>query len=154
MGKQDRNHSHFFDSPERFADLFNRCLFGGRHVIRPCELAESDSVFGHGTRQNPSGFIICDKAKKWRGIYFSLLILENQTFIDYFMVMRSVKDEVAGYDRQRREGFERDLGKGRKPDGNEFLSRMFKDQRFCPVITLILYVGTDKAWDAIHRTCF
>ena len=104
MGKKDISQSNFFDNKERFADLFNGILFGGRQVIHASELEDTDSVMVLD-REDHSHKIIADKVRKWHGSYISILIQENQSYIDYGMVIRVMKEEAACYDRQRKSGF-------------------------------------------------
>ena len=146
MGKKDINQSNFFDNKERFADIFNGVLFKGKEIIQATELGEADSVMVMD-RGDYSHKIIADKVRKWHGIYISVLMQENQSYIDYAMVIRVMKEEAACYDNQRRKGYEECTGKNQIPDSHERLSGMMKDQRLLPVITLVLYLGEEKPWD-------
>ena len=88
MGQEDLYQSDFYEDNNRFSDVFNGVLFHGEDVMKPEELETEDSVMvsTRGTRNGKK--IICDKIRRWRGRYVSLLILENQSYVDYRMVLR------------------------------------------------------------------
>ena len=75
------------------------------------------------------------------------MVLENQSYVDYRMVLRVMESEVIGYDKQRKEANRKNFKAGIKLRGDEYLSGMKKGQKFTPIITLVLYVGRDKIWD-------
>ena len=52
------------------------------------------------------------KSMRWKNIILTVLILETQDYVDYFMVPRVVKKEIAIYDAQRREGYSYGLSNG------------------------------------------
>ena len=145
MGRKDMSQSDFFADKSRFSDLFNGIIFQGEPVIKAEELKVEDSVvtWRGGSKAKK---LISDKSMRWKNIVLTVLILETQDYVDYFMVPRVVKKEIAIYDAQRREGYSYGLSNGAKPDGNEFLSHMFKFQKLNPVITLVLYTG-EEIWD-------
>lgn len=149
MGQKDLAHNDYFNDKTRFADLCNGILFHGRNVIRPEELQEvgEDIVYQEDKGRRK---IIPDKVRLWDGLYLAVISLENQTKIDYRMVFRMMKEEAVSYERQwnererayRREGI---LGKKSR------LCWVGKNEKFIPVIPIVIYYGTDKAWDG--ATC-
>lgn len=147
MGKKDLYQSDFYEDKSRFADVFNGVLFAGKDVIKPGELEETDSVLVSLTKKNQGKKVICDKIRKWKGNYVSLMVLENQSYIDYGMVFRVMESEALGYGKQKRERFRTKYRKKIKYDKNEYLSQMKKGEKFTPIITLVLYLGKDKVWD-------
>lgn len=147
MGKKDLWQSDYFEDKRRFADAFNGTLFKGRQVLKPEELEEADSALVHYLQNNKSVNRICDKIRKWNGKLFSILILENQSYIDYRMVLRAMQEEILGYEKLRKEAYRKAKSKKYKFSKDEYLSHMKKDQKFIPIITLILYLGTDRPWD-------
>ena len=147
MGKKDLYQSEFYDDPRRFSDAFNGILFAGLEVMKPEELEEADSVLV-GLPESASGRkVICDKIRRWKGRYVSLMVLENQSYVDYRMVFRAMKTEVMGYEKQQREALAEAKVKGIEWNSHEYLSRMKKEQKFVPIITLVLYMGIDQPWD-------
>lgn len=147
MGKKDLLQSNFYESKERFADAFNGTLFQGKQMILPTELEEADTGLVMLLESNSPEKVICDKVRKWRGKYLALLVLENQSYIDYRMVLRNMKAEIIGYEKQRKAILEEEQRKGTRFDNHEFLSGMKKEQKLTPMITLVLYMGIEKPWD-------
>lgn len=146
MGKKDDYQSHYFENKKRFADIYNGCLFGGKELMKPEDLEETDSVIVIPSQDIASTKVICDKIRKWKGYYASILVLESQSYIDYRMVLRAMKDDLANYEKQRTQAYQCLLDSGHKPSSNEFLSRTPENFRLHPVITLVIYVGTDSPW--------
>ena len=147
MGKADIVQSDYFENNNRFSDAFNGVLFGGKQIIFPEELEEADSgittLFYNGNGQK----VICDKVKKWQGLHLAIFSLENQSYIDYRMVLRVMKSEAMGYDKQWRQKTYRNKkiwkNKKKKITRHEFLSGICKNEKFVPIITLVLYFGTE-----------
>ena len=79
MGKQDDFQSHYFENKQRFADIYNGCLFGGRQLMKPEDLEEADSVVVLPPLNTKATKVIADKVRKWKGYYASVLILESQS---------------------------------------------------------------------------
>lgn len=147
MGKKDDFQSDYFENKKRFADAFNGCLFGGKEFMKAEELEEADSVIIIPSLEEKSTKVICDKIRKWKGNYVSILTIESQSYIDYRMVLRVMKDDLANYEKQRKQAYQYALDSNIKLSNNEFLSRMPKDIKLIPVITLVIYLGTDDSWD-------
>ena len=148
MGQKDLQQSEYFDSNVRFADAYNGILFNGESIIKPEELEECDSVFVQLFETSKGKKLIADKVKKWKGQHLAILPLENQTYIDYRMVLRVMTEEVMAYEKQRKQLLDNlALTKEKLENNNEFLSGMKKDWKFVPVIPLIIYMGKDAKWD-------
>lgn len=147
MGKQDDFQSHYFENKKRFADIFNGCLFGGKELMKPEDLEEADSVVVHPALNTKSTKIIADKVRKWKGYYTSILILESQSYIDYRMGIRAMRNDLANYEKQREQAYQYLLDNGNEPSNHERLSRTPKDLKLIPCITLAIYIGTDEPWD-------
>lgn len=147
MGQRDLYQSDFYEDKSRFADVFNGVLFDGKEVIKLEELETDDSVMVSIRDKNTGKKVICDKVRKWRGKYVSIMVLENQSYVDYRMVLRVMESEIIGYDKQRKESTRKNLECGIKLSGDEYPSGMKKGQKFIPIITLVLYLGKKKLWD-------
>lgn len=98
MGKADIAVKNWLSDRERFADLFNGTVFGGKQVVLPEELEDLD---------RETDIIITDKGGKEEG---------------------------------KGQGMTRHLS------AEEYLSRFRKEDRICPVITLVFYYDVKK-WD-------
>lgn len=138
----------------RFADLFNAVLFGGRQVIRPEELEDVDtvesSVMEHGKHVESIQAVRDNmKVRKRSTVYgteFVMLGNEGQEHIHYAMPMRVMGYDYGSYKKQ----YDSNAEKCRTRDGmedDEYLSRMKKNDKFAPVITVVVYYG-EKPWDA------
>ena len=147
MGQMDLYQSDFYEDKCRFADVFNGVLFGGREIMKPEELENDDSVIVGMKRKKNLKKVICDKIRKWKGRYVSILVLENQSYVDYRMVFRVMESEVIGYEKQRKERYLEQQRENVKFNSDEYLSRMKKEQRYIPIVTLVIYMGKDKLWD-------
>ena len=151
MGKKDDYQYDYLDNYERFADQVNGALFGVRQVVKPDELESADALTVYlgreaGARKNYRD--ITDKARTWRGRLIHIITIQNQTYVDYRMVLRSMIAESIGYHKQwklKKAAHEEaeDLVRG----SDAFMSKMKKDEKFTPIITLVVYCGTERGWD-------
>ena len=147
MGQKDLYESDFYEDKSRFADAFNGVLFNGKEVMKPEELENEDSVMVSFRDENTGKKVICDKIRKWKGKYVSIVVMENQSYVDYRMVLRVMEAEVMGYNMQRKEINDKNREKGIKLSGDEYPSGIKKGQKLIPMITLVVYVGRTKLWD-------
>lgn len=149
MGKKDEYQFDYLDDNRRFADQINGALFNGRQVVKPEELepVEPQTVItGEDTRAGSVKTVV-DKVRIWKGKKLHILAVENQNYVDYQMVLRNMFSESLGYRKQwkrkkRTHGETRDL-KSR----DEYLSGMRKDEKFAPIITLVVHFGRSGGWD-------
>ena len=86
--------------------------------------------------------------KRGEGACYVLLGVENQTNIHYAMPVRAMVYDALQYDKQvKRIAQQHRQDKGAKPTRDEFLSGFTKRDTLIPVITIVIYFGTQK-WDA------
>ncbi len=162
MGREDVYENDYLDNAELFADLINGVLYQGEQVVRPQELSEQDgelrSIQGYDVRK-----ILRDKVRMWRGTALAILVVENQTKVDYRMVIRAMLSESMAYDKQWKTLKDNlkaeDKNERNKPEEkaenlkkgfltpDEYLSGMRKKDKFIPVITVVVYFGKEKPWD-------
>ena len=138
---------------ERFADLFNGQLFDGRQVILPEDLepvdSEADILVTDKSGRKRELQRYRDIVMQWKkGPLLVILGCENQAKIHYAMPVRNMIYDGLSYIEQMRQIWEEhkdetDLSVTRE----EFLSKFLKTDKIYPVITLVLYYGTEK-WDA------
>lgn len=151
MGKSDEYQFDYLDDNERFADQVNGALFQGRRVIKPGELEPADAQAVYlgkesGVRKNVR--TVVDKVRMWRGRLIHILAVENQNYVDYHMVLRNMLSESLNYQKQwRQKKREHDRKKDLKAGTDGFLSGMAKNEKFMPVITLVVYCGMEHPWD-------
>ncbi len=149
MGQKDYAQNDYFNDKVRFADACNGILFYGKEYIRPEDLQEmnTDIVYLDKDREKLCK-VIPDKLCLWKGIYISVLTIENQSLVDYSMVFRAMKTEALSYEKQFK-ALEREYcHKGLISEKENLAwSRWGKDARFVPVILIVIYYGQDKIWD-------
>ena len=146
----------FWRDNERFADLFNTILFQGKKVLDPNNLHEMDTdVSGVIELKGYSQTIsrMRDLIKKTAyGVDFIVCGIENQDRIHYAMPLRNMIYDALGYlkeyqeiNRNHKNCKEHDT----KHTKDEFLSGMRRDDRFHPIITIVIYYN-EKEWDGPH----
>ncbi len=151
MGKADAYQSDYLDDNFRFADQINGALFQGRQVVKPEELEPVETqmfYLGKESAARREVQAVADKARMWKGRLFHILAVENQTYVDYRMVLRNMLTESLSYYKQwkqKKRMHEREGDLGSNQDA--FLSGIGRDERFIPVITLVVYCGTEHPWD-------
>ena len=166
MGKTDVILKQWLKNKERFADLFNAVVFDGEQVIKPEELEELNSESGiviasaigergtdeeneqrkkmyHRTEQRYRDLVM-----RWKGkTELAVLALENQGKIHYAMPVRGMLYDALAYTDQMRLLWNQLSEEDKKSvNKNEFFSRFRKQDRLCPVITIIFYYGEEE-WD-------
>ena len=132
---------------ERYADLVNGLLLGGKQMVKPSDIQEMDSQQWNKQRRKKSKYkqMYRDLIRKTAfGINFSLVGIENQELVHYLMPLRTMEYDSAVYRKQADE-----IGrmvKDRKDLSRaEFISKFSKLDRLCPSITIVLYYGEE--WD-------
>ena len=136
MGKKDITEKNLEAWNDVFADIVNVLLFKGKRLLKEQDLEAytKDSILkvdGEIHEQER------DVSKFWKNgeIRISILGFENQTVQDYNMPLRVISYDGANYKQ-------------------ELLDKSLK-QKY-PVVTLVLYFGTDSKWKAPKRLqdCF
>lgn len=151
MGRSDEYQFDYLDDNSRFADQVNGALFKGRQIVKPEELEPADMQFVYlgkeaGVRKNFK--TIVDKVRMWRGRLIHILAVENQDYVDYHMVLRNMLTESLSYQRQwKQKKAAHEKNKDFKIGTDEFFSGMGKEEKFMPIITLVVYCGTEHPWD-------
>ena len=140
----------FWRQNERFADLFNAVIFRGKQVIKPEDLTERDT--------DMSGIIqfkgyqetlerTRDVVKKMAyGVEFAVLGIESQQKIHYAMPLRTMLYDSLGYLKEYQEITRICKAERGKMTEDEFLSKMRKEDRLHPIISIVLYYS-EKSWD-------
>lgn len=145
MGETDIVTKSYLKDNRRFADLCNGVLFKGQQIISPKELRSLDSSNEY-VNEEKSKLVTTDITKQWHGIKIVVLSLENQTYVDYRMVLRSFLSEALYYHEQ---WYRKKREHQRRKDlqGDEYLSGIKRNELFISVITIVIYYGLEKAWD-------
>ena len=148
MSRKDVMTAIYLQDKNRFADLINVYCFHGKAVIRPEDIQEIDSTEIHVHRRKKNLYT----SKKYRdlarkvvcGTQFLIVSVEDQSHVDYAMPIRVMGYDANRYEKQLMDRKQEHRGK-KDLIGSEFLSGISRDDRFLPVITLVLYFG--KHWD-------
>ena len=146
MGKKDLWQSDYFEDKRRFADMVNGSLFQGKQLVKAGELEEVDSQLVYHGKTEETVKVIRDKAYRWKGQQVSIVVLENQSYIDYRMVFRVMLEEVIGYLKQQKRAYRKWKDNGYPFTQEEFLSQMRKEEKFIPEIILVVNLDRKK-WD-------
>ncbi|MBD5494149.1 MAG: hypothetical protein HDR12_07185 [Lachnospiraceae bacterium] len=149
MGKKDDYQFDYLDDNRRFADQINGALFNGRQIVKPEELEPEEtqviSTFGKPETKNIK--TIVDKVRFWKGNKIHILAIENQNYVDYQMVLRNMLSESNGYHKQWKQKRHTHEEAHDLKDRDEYLSGMKKEEKFEPIITLVVYFGGEHPWD-------
>ena len=170
MGKIDTITKKYMENPIVFADAFNQFLYHGDQKIDPARLTELDTteiVIPYGA----SGAGVPEQ--KYRDVLkllyamtdgrtaYCVVGIENQAEIHYALPVRNgVYDflqlshqvsEAASAHRQAMKEMKSEHSDNPQekedPTDGEFLSGFWKTDRLIPVVTLVIYFGSDS-WDA------
>ncbi len=137
--KYDSATKEYFSDNVRFADIVNFYLFEGRNVIKEDQLRSIDTNYAASGIQRTRDLIkevSYDMAMKTDGERDYIIVgIENQTKIDYGMVVRTLLYDALAYDRQMKE-----ISSG----------HLHKTDCLNPVITIVIYYG-EKKWDGKKR---
>ncbi|MCM1263262.1 MAG: Rpn family recombination-promoting nuclease/putative transposase [Butyrivibrio sp.] len=172
MGRKDDYQFDYLDDNTRFADQINGALFNGTQVVKPEELEPEDSQIvstgiidcdvrqeGKSDRKSRKGKnrrqksesesirTVVDKARVWKGRKLHILVVENQNYVDYQMVLRNMLSESVGYRKQWKQKKRLHTAAGDLNGKDEYLSGIKKDEKFAPIITLVVYFGDEHKWD-------
>lgn len=151
MGRQDEYQFSYLDDDRRFADQVNGALFQGRQIVKPEELIQADHqivYLGKEDGKRNSFKTVVDKARLWKGRQLHILVVENQNYVDYRMVLRAMLSESLGYQKQWKQKKRiHEQNRDFKNDTDAFLSGMEREEKFTPIITLVVYYGMAHPWD-------
>ena len=152
MGAIDTLSKEYMSDPKHFADAINFFLFDGEQVVQASNLKELDPtemaiVYGNDARVPVQK--VRDVAKSWNSMYdsnaiYMILGIENQSEVHYAMAVKNMVYDALNYADQVREA--RKSHQGETMTGDEFLSGFTKDDKLIPVITLVVYFGSEP-WD-------
>ena len=155
MSKKDTITKEYMSKRQYFADAFNSSVFDGKQIIKADEMAlqeldptELGIVFANEET---------DIVQKYRDILkkcvvmsngkmmFLLLGIENQSEVHYAMPVRNLLYDALNYGQQVKQ-IAAEHRKEKDLKDAEFLSGFSKTDKIIPVISLVVYFGSDK-WD-------
>ena len=165
MGKElstDVVEKDYWRNNDQFADLFNAVLFKGENVIKADSLEELDTEessvienkkYAQSLKESRD-ILKVSKQLVDSSLQLSILGIENQELVHYAMPMRVMLYDGLAYKKQFDNNAMKysDDEKRKKYNltSDEFISRMRKEDKFAPVITIVIYYG-NKTWDGAKR---
>lgn len=156
MGKYDDAMYRYLSDNDRFADLFNAVLFGGRAVLRGEDL-ESHAERSVDVRLPASKGIsslvpefrngVRDIVKRFGSkAGFLVLGVENQNTVDYAMPYRILQYHLSNY-REQMERIKKQKEKELRDQSisvNYFNTRFGAEDKLRPIYTICFYHGTER----------
>ncbi len=155
MGKIDILSKKFMSDNEIFADAFNYLLYDGKQKIKPEDLKPLDTSsisveinntnVSSAVQKNRDVFKILS-AKRTDKVGFLILGVENQANVHYAMPVRTMLYDSMQYASQVDIKSKENKKNKKCSNSNEFLSGFTKEDKLVPVITLVIYFGSEE-WD-------
>jgi hypothetical protein len=141
----------YWKQKQEFADFFNAYLFNGREVLKADKLVERDTDSSTVLEVDDADISIqaardiLNVAMVCEGIEYAILGLEDQDYIHYALPFKTEGYDVYSYDRQykQRKSYYKTTN---ELTGDERMSGIKKTDKFTPVITVVIYYGSDP-WD-------
>lgn len=151
MRKKDILTTDYISVKERFADALNVGVFHGKRVISPEQIREIDTaskIILQNREQTKQ-----DGKQAYRDVLktvvydtnFCIIGIENQSEIHYVFPVRSMMYDAMSYKKQWNQ-IQREHRKRKDLHSAEFLSGFSKEDFLHPVVTLVVYYGTEP-WD-------
>ena len=167
MGKKDTVTKKYIKDNHIFADIFNYLIYHGEAVIQPEQLKTADSTeIGIPYMEKGTSFPVQKYRDELKSItimkdsshIYLLLGIENQSDTHYAMPVKNMVYDALQYASQIEKASKKHrLEKQKthsnidnitsKPSAAEYLTGFYKEDRLTPVITLVVYWGTE-AWEA------
>lgn len=126
MGQKDVAEKILVDYNDVFADIINTLIFDGEQRVVPGALENASIHMQYKADDSELHEEERDVAKYWKdcNVELALYGLENQTKVERNMPFR-----IIGY------------------DGAAYRAQLLYKKRIAPVITIVLYFGTDRRWN-------
>ena len=163
MGTKDTITKDYMADNRVFADVFNHMLYKGKNVIDPDTLHPLDTTvlavpYGSGTSEVPVQKFR-DEFKSLNVMHddsriYLLLGIENQSEAHYAMPVKNMVYDALEYAGQVENSARSHREAKQWPStSGEYLTGFYKDDRLIPVITVVVYFGSDtwKAPRSLHE---
>ena len=131
MKLKDKTMKEFLENNAYFVDFFNAYFFNGEKVLKPENCEELDSEMNDANMDLEKHVDVIRKYND--GNLYSAFIIENQSRVDYSMVVRAATYEYVAYERM--------LKKSKKNR---------KDEKLPMVHILVFYTG-ERPWNAARQ---
>ena len=156
LGNPDTLTKSYLSQPEIFADAFNFLLFNGEQRLKPENLREVDPTeiaLPYGAdgavfpEQKARDVVKTLLAKSDGTVAYCILGVENQSKKHLAMPVRNGLYDMLNLAGQVQQAAKSHRKAHDKASQEEYLSGFYREDRLLPVVTLVIYWGTD-AWDA------
>ena len=146
MGTSNTVTARYMENRQVFADLCNFYIHNGKPVVSADNLYPLDSteLTLNSKRKEvhkERDLLMSVSAMRDASTAYLIIGVENQTAVDYSMPVRNMLYDAMRYDKQIK-----NLKSEKAKNSKEFLSGISKEQKLLPLITLVVYFGTDP-WD-------
>ena len=143
-----------------FCDFINGASFAGEQKLTPDMLSrlpegtvlEPEGEKGESVRFERIRDAIFEAAMPGgeHMIFRVILGVENQSFVDYGMVIRDLGYEMANYTEQLKLLKQKRRDEKSLTSGDEYLSGIKREDKLVPVVNFVFYYG-EKVWDGSTR---
>lgn len=158
MGRKEDVIIEYLEDSSVFASLYNGYVFQGEPVIQPDDLRDSNGknrlfVAGENAGKKTESYEIIKRERDIikeitidnQILSLAILAVEEQSNVDYSMVLRTLTYDTLEYLRQVKV-IQRRHKKNKDLKQSEFLSMFSKDDRLLPTMTIVFYIGENE-WD-------
>ena len=128
---KDKTMKEFLENNAYFVDFFNAYFFDGKRVLKPENCMELDSEMNDANMDLEKHVDVIRKYND--GNLYSAFIIENQSCVDYSMVVRAATYEFVAYERMLKK-----------------LKKNRKDEKLPMVHILVFYTG-ERPWNAARQ---
>lgn len=140
--EKDVKWSTFFEDKHRYADIINGIGCLGMQIVSDKDLTEVDTRLGTKRR---------DLVRKTAfGMNFAIIGIENQDETDYELPVRIMNYDAMHYKKQVSKISRKVKANAKGLEPGEYMYGFLKDSKLFPVITFILYAGTEP-WKGSER---
>lgn len=142
MGEKNHAMCSYLAIPEIFADFINGVLFDGRCRMKEQDIQNQNSIYYEKIMDGRGKKIKLERERDVvkgiaKGKQYAVVGIENQNKVHYAMPFRCMEYEIAEYAKQLR--FIRKNYKKTDGTGEEFLSKMSREQKLNPVVVILFY---------------
>ncbi len=157
MGKMDVKTKRFVQDSDRFADICNYYLYDGKPVIKPTDLKEKDPtelmIAAKGgepeTLQKMRDVLKTVVVKEADGKFYMLVGIENQSDVNYAIVVRNMLYDSINYSEQVASLAKKHRNNKDLKTTAEFLSGLTSEDKLIPVVTIVLFWRAGE-WDGVR----
>lgn len=151
MGMMNYAVNRLLEREEIFADFFNGTLFDGKEIIHPENLELLSPNAGKVYRDEKGRLQVMERQgdirmKAEEELYSLILAAEPQDSVHYVMPVRMMEYVTMEYRKQIQDLQKQYKGKGMLR-GDEYISGMRKEDKILPVVAVVFFCDSDKAWN-------